>query len=203
MKRRSLEHLTSEDEPTRAFARYLHEGSAFRRLDTLAGFVTMGCNIPLFTFTFGPERIIPITKARLPTEQPAFPGAVLTPEVKAEARWLNYYSRHDLLGYPLKPLSSHYMAEERLQDIEVMSEGRLLHALASLPWLSPLACKAAHTNYWTNGRVSRGAADLIARIATAGDPASTSRFPAIFSRRGVKPAATVPASADTEPLTTA
>ena len=50
----------------------------FRRLDTLAGLVTFGSNIPLFTFTFGAARIYPLTRAPSDdaggTLKPAFPG---------------------------------------------------------------------------------------------------------------------------------
>ncbi len=84
----------------------------------------MGCNMPLFTFTFGPDRIVPITQARTPTEHPAFPGIGLPPNVKAKARWLNYYSRNDLLGFSAEALNGAYAGEKRISDIAVVSEGR-------------------------------------------------------------------------------
>ncbi len=35
-------------------------GNNFRNLKTLAALVTFGCNIPLFTFSYAPERLFPI-----------------------------------------------------------------------------------------------------------------------------------------------
>lgn len=115
--------LAQEGDDIREFADYLKNGSPFRRLDTLAGLVMMGSNMPLFTFTFGPSRILPITTSRDPNIAPAFPGRYLGADVRARTRWLNYYSRNDLLGYPLKPLNEAYANEPLLDDIEVASEG--------------------------------------------------------------------------------
>jgi hypothetical protein len=169
MRRRMADREQEGDVKLQEFAGYLREGSPFRRLETLAGFVTMGCNMPLFTFTFGPDRIVPITKARTPTEHPAFPGVGLTADVKAKARWLNYYSRNDLLGYPLKPLNGEYAAEPRITDIPVVSEGRWKRILTA-PFPA-IATYAAHTGYWTHRRVINGTVDLMTDLITAGDPA--------------------------------
>lgn len=157
-----------EDEEAFRFAEYLKGGSPFRRLDTLAGLVMMGSNMPLFTFTFGPDRIMPITTSRGPEEAPAFPGAALRGATLERARWLNYYSRNDLLGYPLKALNAAYAQEPRLHDIEVAAEGWLRRGASRvLPALAPAFTYRAHTRYWSNPRVVRGAAGLIAAIATA------------------------------------
>jgi hypothetical protein len=168
------ERLSNENEEIRAFADYLRNGSPFRRLDTLAGLVMMGSNMPLFTFTFGPSRILPITSSRDPSEPPGFPGRALEPSLRDRARWLNYYSRNDLLGYPLKPLNDAYASEPRLEDIEVASEGLLMRAVGAVA--PPLAAFRAHTGYWQNRRVVRGTADLVASIVTAGEQAEKKRF---------------------------
>lgn len=167
--------LAAEDDEVRKFAAYLKEGSAFRRLDTLAGLVMMGSNMPLFTFTFGPDRILPITSTRKPGDKAAFPGHALEPRTQSKVRWLNYYSRNDLLGYPLKPLNEAYTAEPLLTDIEVASEGWLRRLASYIA--PPLAAYQAHTGYWTHRRVVRGAADLIAAIATADEDPRKRRFP--------------------------
>ncbi|MET1046763.1 MAG: hypothetical protein ABWX70_08695 [Hyphomicrobium sp.] len=166
--------LAKEGDEIREFAGYLKNGSPFRRLDTLAGLVMMGSNMPLFTFTFGPSRILPITTSRDPSEAPAFPGKALDAESHSRARWLNFYSRNDLLGYPLKPLNDAYAAEPRLDDIEVASEGLLMRGVGILS--QPLAAYRAHTGYWSNRRVIRGTANLISSIVTAGEPAAKRRF---------------------------
>jgi hypothetical protein len=99
--------------------------------------------------------------------------------VRARTRWLNYYSRNDLLGYPLKPLNEAYANEPLLDDIEVASEGIFLRMVSHVS--QPLVAFNAHTGYWNNRRVVRGAADLIASLATAGEPVEKRRFR--FSRQ--------------------
>jgi hypothetical protein len=173
-----------EDDDAEKFAEYLAGGSPFRRLDTLAGIVMMGTNMPLFTFTFGPDRVMPITTSRNDTERPAFPGTALDDATLERVRWLNFYSRYDLLGYPLKPLNAAYAKEARISDIEVAAEGWWRRAIARLlPVLAPAFAYRAHTGYWVNRRVVRGAADLITAVATANNPPrKRSRF--AFWQRG-------------------
>jgi len=166
--------IAKEDEEVAKFAAYLKDGSPFRRLDTLAGLVMMGCNMPLFTFTFGHKAVFPITRSRGEGETPAFPGKALDDKTLSVARWLNYYSRNDLLGFPLKPLNDAYACEPLLSDIEVASEG-LLRRLASNIF-APIAAYRAHVGYWTHRKVLRGAAGLIAAIVNAGEPPAKSRF---------------------------
>jgi hypothetical protein len=131
----------------------------FRLLDTFAGFVTLGSNMPLFTFTFGPARVFPITSP--PGLQPAFPGRELSEAAASHARWLNFYSRNDLLGYPLKPLNDLYRGEPRLIDKAVRSEGWF----RSVFFPSPLDALAAHSGYWTNRTVIRDTVRLIENVA--------------------------------------
>jgi pimeloyl-ACP methyl ester carboxylesterase len=166
--------IAAEDVDVAEFANYLRNGSPFRRLDTLAGLVMMGSNMPLFTFTFGPDRVFPITRSRGESETPAFPGPGLSGPTLDRAQWVNYYSRNDLLGFPLKPLNASYRDEPRLTDIEVASEGHWRRFWSH--FYAPAAAYAAHTGYWTNRRVVKGAASLIASIATANDPAAPRRF---------------------------
>lgn len=154
--------LDGQDPLTQKFHKALVEGSPFRRLDTLAGFITMGSNMPLFTFTFERHDVMPITKAR-GGRVPAFPGPALSDEQKKRARWLNYYSRNDLLAYPLKPLYNLGPDEEVLQDIRVCSEGWL----KSWHGFSPLNAYAAHTGYDRHPAVLQGAADMIRSIMEA------------------------------------
>ena len=130
--------------------RKLKDVSPFRRLDTFAGFVTLGSNMPLFTFAFGPKRVYPITAAPYhPTLNlvPAFPGVALQDPLKEKARWLNFFSRRDVLGFPLKPLYKTDQLNGRVRDIAVVSEPRRSKAV---PFLSAVS---AHTGYWTNETV--------------------------------------------------
>jgi hypothetical protein len=115
--------------------------------------------MPLFTFTFGPARVFPIT---MPPPgagmKPAFPGTALPKQLHDQARWLNFYSRRDLLGFPLKALNPAYAAATRLEDISVRTESL---ASRTFPYLSHIT---AHTGYWTNPEVLRRTAALIREV---------------------------------------
>ncbi len=186
IKHLSAARLASDDEEVGKFAAYLRGGSPFRRLDTLAGLIMMGSNMPLFTFTFGPDRVFPISRSRDDTEQPAFPGQGLDAKTLSRARWLNYYSRNDLLGFPLKPLNEYYAAEERLSDIEVASEG-WPRRLAGYVLPAPLFAESAHTGYWKNRKVVQGSAGLITAIATADEPPRQKLFERLHSAIKFRP----------------
>jgi hypothetical protein len=141
----------------------LQTASPFRRLETLAGIVTMGSNMPLFTFTFGPERVLPITIAPVGPDgrslAPAFPGAQLPHSLSKHARWLNFFSKKDVLGFPLKPLNDEYAKSDLIEDICVRSESSIMGAV---PYLCSLS---AHVGYWPNLTVLNRTAQLIRNIA--------------------------------------
>ena len=160
LKQRSAASIQSEpDSAIRDEWQQLQGASPFRRLDTFAGLVTLGSNMPLFTFTFGPARVFPITMVPPGSDlKPAFPGAALPQPLYDRARWLNFYSKRDLLGFPLKPLNPAYGGEQRLHDIPVRTESLRSR---TLPYWSHLT---AHTGYWKNPTVVRRTAALIQEI---------------------------------------
>jgi hypothetical protein len=165
MQRTEIDIAQYEDAEAQALWRKLKDASPLVRLKTLAGIVTLGNNMPMFTFTFGPDAVYPITAAaRLSNGEvlePAFPGAELPDTLRSKARWLNYYSRADVLGFPIKPLNDSYRNAERIVDICVSSEW---------PWLIPYFwCLLAHVRYWTNRTVLSGTADLIRDIVETPD----------------------------------
>jgi hypothetical protein len=172
LKQKTPDELAIEDAEQVAYVKSLQSGSPFKRLGTLAGLVTLGANIPLFTFTFGPERVFPITSPRAfadyPGLTPAFPGSELPPALAERARWLNFYSRSDYLGFPLKPLSDDYGKEERIEDIVVKSENgldprNLFSSMANFI--------SAHNGYWTNATVVSRTTGLIRELIEAPDAA--------------------------------
>jgi hypothetical protein len=112
--------------------------SSFERMEWLAGLVTFGSNIPLFTFAYDPVVAI------------SFPGHGLPPELEAKARWLNYFDKDDVLGYPLKPISPSYN-EVVDEDIEINVGG----FGASLTPLS-------HGAYWTDDDFTKPVARFLA-----------------------------------------
>ncbi len=50
-----------DDPDEQALWRELKAASPLRRMKTLAGIVTLGSNMPMFTFTFGPDAVYPVT----------------------------------------------------------------------------------------------------------------------------------------------
>jgi hypothetical protein len=116
----------------------------FLALETLAGLVTFGCNIPLFTFAFDP--VVPIR----------FPGHCLSDPLLEQARWLNLYAPADLLGYPLRPLPSYapVVAEDRAMPVG--------------PWYkrhTPLS----HLEYWEDKHFQTYVAEYLRHLLTACD----------------------------------
>ena len=108
--------------------------SPFERLHWLAGIITFGCNIPLFTFAYEEVRAI------------RFPPRQLSPVLKTLARWNNYYDPDDVLGYPLRPISASYR-ETVNKDIAI-NVGSILSS-----W-NPMS----HSGYWTDNDFTRAAA---------------------------------------------
>ncbi len=152
--------IKEEDPEGQTLWSELRHASPLRRLKTLAGIVTLGNNMPMFTFTFGPDAVYPITsRVQLPNGrviEPAFPGAALPEAVRKSARWLNYYSKTDILGFPIKALNDDYRNAEKIHDICVASEA---------PWFIPYFwCLLSHVRYWTNREVLDGTTQLIRDI---------------------------------------
>ena len=115
----------------------------FARMETLAGFVTFGSPIPLFTLAL--DDIVSIT----------FPPHNLPAPLQPHAKWLNFFDADDVLGYPLKPLSPSY-AQAVSADLEI-NVGNLFTA-----W-NPIA----HTAYWTDNDFTKPVAQLVRDLVVA------------------------------------
>jgi hypothetical protein len=117
----------------------------FEDLQSLSGIITLGCNIPVFTFRFHPFQIRPIP----------FPCEGLPAPFKGKTEWLNFFSPFDPLAFPLKPLSPTY-EKCVTEDIPVWcGEG--------LTFLTPYS----HSGYWTNRRVVDRTVRMIRRLQAA------------------------------------
>ena len=112
--------------------------SPFERMNWLSGFVTFGCNIPLFTFAVSDP--VPIR----------FPAPKLPKRFRARARWLNFYDPDDVLGWPLQPVSAAYA---RAVDTDV----RLQVGGLAGGWTP-----AAHLLYWRDQKFASEVAALLA-----------------------------------------
>lgn len=127
----------------REVARRAIGDTPMQRLESLAGLVTFGCNIPLF---------LPPTP---PFECVRFPRPGLPDRLKSTAQWSNVYDPYDILGYPLADLwdETHGTA---IRDV-AMEVG--------MPGISmtPLS----HTRYWTDPGFHALAANELRRVLAA------------------------------------
>lgn len=94
---------------------------------TCMGWITTGCNIPVFVAAHKEMEIIPIAP---PT--PPF-------------RWLNLYDPDDVLGWPLAPLSAGYA--ELVED-RPMNSGQ-----GALKWILKSWNPLSHSGYWLDDDV--------------------------------------------------
>lgn len=117
-------------------------GTPFTRMETLAGLVTFGCNIPLFTFAFPPEDARPI----------AYPG----PGAPPVPWWRNYYDPDDVLGFPLAPIGPAYQA--------MADRGELAEARIDVGGLFTSWNPASHDRYWTDRSFVRPVAETMTAI---------------------------------------
>ena len=138
--------------------------TAFERFETHAGMVTFGCNIPLFAFAHDP--VLPIE----------FPGAALPPEVSAAARWLNYYDKDDVLGWPLRPVCDAYA--KLVSDIE-MNVGN-----GGTSW-NPLS----HSGYWKEDDFVDAVAEYLCKMLEAAGVAPTGPVRTAAQRKAARVAA--------------
>ncbi|MFD2365060.1 hypothetical protein [Pseudoduganella sp. GCM10020061] len=100
---------------------------AFLRADTCTGWISTGCNIPIFVAAHKNMLVIPI---RRPND--AF-------------RWLNIYDPDDVLGWPLQPLSPGY------RDLV---EDRVINAGAGMiDWVLKSWNPLSHQAYWGSDEV--------------------------------------------------
>ena len=107
--------------------------TALTRGETVAGLVTMGCNLPLFTLALRPNEVQAVSLPGIRAEA-AFRDKA---EFREHAGWVNFYDPDDVLSYPLKPTSASY-AKAVKHDIAVNS--------------GPIW--SAHTSYWTDNDVT-------------------------------------------------
>lgn len=110
----------------------------FLSCGTALGWITTGCNIPIFVAAHKEMTIIPIAPPR-----PSF-------------RWLNLYDPDDVLGWPLQPLSAGYHA---LVEDRAINAGRGVFDLIVKSW-NPLS----HEIYWRDSEVVRALASMLAQL---------------------------------------
>ncbi len=114
------------------------------QMKTLAGLITFGSNIALFSL------------AHTNYAGVAFPPQELDATLKPLAKWNNYYDPDDVLGYPVKPLCNAYETNDGVKD-HAINAGGILSS-----W-NP----ASHSAYWTDNDFTVPVARQIAEIVKA------------------------------------
>ncbi len=100
---------------------------AFLACGTALGWITTGCNIPIFVAAHKEMTIIPIAAPR-----PSF-------------KWLNLYDPDDVLGWPLQPLSEGYRL--LVEDRAINAGGGVINFIVK-SW-NPMS----HASYWQDDEV--------------------------------------------------
>lgn len=109
----------------------------FERMESLAGILTFGSNIPLFVLAYDPVECF------------TFPPNTLPDGLKAKAKWLNFLDPDDILGWPLKELSDNHR--------EAVTEDREINAGGLVSSWNP----ASHSDYWTDNDFTGPVAEVI------------------------------------------
>ncbi len=120
--------------------------TSLENMQTVAGIVTFGCNIPIFLFAYPEEKIQPI-KA---------PNRDLTPNLQFRTWWHNFYDKHDVLGFPLGKSAPSYeklKKDKELKDIAI-NAGKIFAS-----W-NPLS----HNGYWKDRDLYEPVANRIKKI---------------------------------------
>lgn len=129
-------------------------GTDFERMRTLAGLITFGSPIPLFTLAL--PKVLAIAP---PRASPA-----LAPAVRAVARWANYYDPDDVLGWPLKTLApGASLGAGEWAYADAVDADHAIDVGGPLVAWNPLS----HTAYWRDGDFLGPAAEQIAAVAHA------------------------------------
>jgi hypothetical protein len=121
--------LPPKDNPTGSTATETLTNNRFNALHfgllrTLAGMITFGNNMPLFTFKLPSDEVVPT----------AFPGQRIPSDIVPQ--WLNFVDFKDVLGFPLRTLNRRYEGVVA-EDISVRNNGRQIGI-------------RHHTGYWNN-----------------------------------------------------
>jgi pimeloyl-ACP methyl ester carboxylesterase len=112
----------------------------FERMETLAGFITFGSPIPLFTLAYDTVPCI------------NFPPDNLQKDLKDKAKWLNFYDHDDVFGWPLKYLSKRCEA--------CIIEDKPVNVGDIFTFWDPLC----HSKYWTDNDCTKPVAKYISEI---------------------------------------
>jgi hypothetical protein len=123
----------------------------FQRLRTMAGFLTFGCNIPVFTFAYPPGKVRPID----------YPGTAIPKARRLSPWWLNLNDRNDVLGMPLGPAGDGYA--------EMVANGEIADRWISVGNIVTSWNPASHNAYWTDRDFYKQAGGMIRQALAIAD----------------------------------
>ncbi len=129
----------SQDLPADGKGQLSVEELEFIRGDQIHTLYTTGCNIPIFVAAHKSADIVPFAKPN-----PDF-------------RWLNYYDKDDVLGWPLADLSEKY--REAVTDIKVNAGSGIFG------WITKSWNPMSHGEYWDDSDVLRPLEELLDNLA--------------------------------------
>lgn len=113
----------------------------YEDMSWLAGFLTFGCNLPLFQFAEDqPETI-------------SFPGKNVPASMRSHAKWLNFYDKHDILAFPLRQIEAYK---------DLVHKDIALNVGAVYSSWNPIS----HTEYWTDNDFTHAVADYLGELLT-------------------------------------
>jgi len=132
-------------------SRWQHEPETdFQRLHTMCGFVTFGCNIPVFTFNYAKDDVEPIS----------YPGALIPATKRFNPWWLNLNDKDDALGMPLADLSAKYKAMETAGELD----DRWINVGDPLTFWNPIS----HARYWDDRHFYKPVAAMLRKALKIG-----------------------------------
>ena len=135
--------------------RYLRSGgppkhaTPIENMETVAGLITFGCNIPIFLFAYPEAGIFPI--------QP--PNRALPAALRFRTWWHNYFDKHDVLGFPLGKIAPSYaqlVQSKAIRDLPI-NAGKIFTS-----W-NPLS----HNGYWKDRDLYEPVAARIQKVLAA------------------------------------
>ena len=115
----------------------LYGANAFECMETLAGVITFGSPIPLFTFGYDTNVSIIFPPDNLPDNLQI---------LKDEAKWLNFYDRDDAFAWPLKDLRK--CVNKQISVGSIFTRWNIL----------------CHSKYWTDNNFIKPVAKYISEI---------------------------------------
>lgn len=128
----------------------------FEPIESLAGIISFGANTPLFSLSYALAKPI------------ALPGAGVThPGIRDAVRWLNYYDRDDVLGWPVKPLylkNLWALNPAQLRTVELIEDREINVGNLATSW-NP----ASHSRYWTDDDFVTPVAAYLSKLIAAAD----------------------------------